>query len=396
MGVKKYNLDLIVSRAIHRPIIKGKDLPPLYSRSSTDTANEGENKSSLSAMKDVDWFNASNIKYNSPTNIRRLFIGDTSATIQYYLPPAGDNTCWKTYNLGEDLFELSRRAHPNFRQQLIQSASMAGQPIPDDILLNHTGFGALSSDWKVSNIEELYITPAILVSLDLLGKLGPIANQILGLYFSRQSGGYLESDIPKQILSSVINADIQSKYPRLRTIALVSKLDSLIEKTDKRKLGNSLPGSASEINLSWYQFMRGEFSNNSPNILVLSKIPHSSLSDILSFSIRPGIYRYDAEYLVPFVERYKHQVNELARSNTAQAQTQTQPQHQQTQASTPTGQTRSEYEEYLDNELKTHGAAIVSMALRLVFCRSNQQEIQSVFNEMTASGREKYLKLLGR
>lgn len=389
----KYNLDNIISKAIHRPIIsKNEDLPPLYARIGTDT----ETSYDLEGMKNHLWQKATLVNYNSPTNVRRLFIGDKHATIQYYKPPIvkgkPSGKYWSTYSLNvpEGLNILAFKSL-NYNR-FVMDAAMRGAKTPDRIVLTQTGLGALSAHWKMSNIEEIFITPSILVSQDIMDRY-PEAQELYSRFIDIQTGGYIpgkiiESRLPLQIFEDSNGANIKNirtRFPRLRTVSLVSNIDVLIERPNATNLREGLTSTVAELGLKWFSHIKG-LGASSISSFVLNDVPFDS-SVQTEFSIRPGIYKFDKQILEPYAAEYKNKVLELGRKQ-RDAQSGTQKTEENT--------VKSEYEQYLDQLISDKGESITRAAIQLTFARSSKEEIDKAFSEMSTAGKTKYRQMLGR
>lgn len=389
----KYNLDNIISKAIHRPIIsKNEDLPPLYARIGTDT----ETTYDLEGMKNPLWQKASLINYNSPTNVRRLFIGDKSATIQYYKPPIvkgkTSGKYWSTYSLGTpeglNILALKSLNHNRF----VMDAAMRGEKAPDMVVLTQTGLGALSNHWKMSNIEEVFITPSILASQDIISRF-PEAQAVYSRLIDQQSGAYIpgkliESNLPLQIFESVNGANIKNirtRFPRLRTVAIVSNLDSLMTLQNAMNLREGLPATVAELGLKWFSHIKN-YGASGISSFVINDVPFDG-SVQTEFSIRPGIYKFDKQILEPYAAEYKAKVIELGRKRRDEASGTIEKKE---------NTLKSEYEQYLDNLFNEKGETIVRAAIQLAFARSTKEEIDKTFNEMSTQGKTKYRQMLGR
>ena len=74
------NLDKMLTEMVHRPRIDGY---PLYTR--VDNLMESGDGTTVTD-KGSKWERASKVSYNSPGNIRRLFITHQGVFIHYYAP----------------------------------------------------------------------------------------------------------------------------------------------------------------------------------------------------------------------------------------------------------------------------------------------------------------------
>lgn len=376
MAVSKYNLDQIVSKYIHRPILAKEDLPPLYARMGA----ENETSFDAEGMKNPKWQQAVLTTYNSPTNIRRLFITGKHVYIQYYKPPIVKGKPSTAGNWAEYTFTN------NDSLEVIGKNGLIGTLGTDRIEIVKTGLGALSNHWKVSNIEEIYIDHWILVSSDvrqryseaegvlqacLTGKQVRATSQLLLSIFEQSNGDNIKN--------------IRTRFPRLKTLALLSNLDQIMQ-VEGSKIRDTLPNSVNDIGKEWWKCVNNSI-RNSFGTFVVSDVPGLPSGPNNNFAIRPGIYRFDAEVLSDYVEKYKARVLELGRQ---------QRDKKAQQGKEEEKLEKSEYEVYLDSLKEQYSEAIVKAAIQLTFAHSSKEEIDKSFNSMSTEGRQYYRKLLGK
>lgn len=391
MADNKYNLDSIISKYIHRPILKASDnLPPLYAR----TGSESESQSDLEGMSNPLWQKAVQVRYNSPTNVRRLFISDNGVSIQYFQPPfnaneaSGGNKYWATYSFLSDE-KLSTMAYNVLNyNQLVMDAAMRNASKPDRTVVTKTGLGALSNNWKMSNVEEIYITPSILVSEDIRNRF-QTAESVYMAFQANPTGKLFNDELPLRIFEYANGSnikDIRSRFPRLRTVAFATNLDKVLEVPKITSLREGLPAETSELGLKWFKHA-AKFNIQGLTSLMVADVPFESKAPCVEFAIRPGIYKFDATVLQPFVDKYKAKVTELGRQQRDALKNIIK---EEAKAA------KSEYERMLDSICETKGDTVVAAAIQLTFARSTKDEIDKVFSEMSSEGNQKYRKMLGR
>lgn len=397
----RYNLDTIISKAIHRPILTktgGLELPPLYAR----VGVESETEYMSEGTKNELWVKATQANYNSPTNVRRLFIGDSSVTIQYYQPPIingkSSEKYWYNYKLDiDDPLNILAFKSKNYNR-LVMSAAMVGQKAPQRIVLTGTGLAAISAHWKMSNIEEIFITPSILASESIENRFA-LAVGVLSHFIDMSNtgnesiGGSLKQagDLALEIFNytncnNIKN--IRARFPRLKTIGFVTNIDKIMDLVGAKSLNDGIPTTLGEINIKWVS--NNKIANELPHLcsIGIADIPFTS-SNYTDFSIRAGIYKFDNEVLEPYINRYRDRVLEIGRSTRDNATGANRVENKATIE-------KSKYEETLDILEKDKGKNAVSAILQLTFARSSKKEIDEVFNSMSSEGGQKYRKLLGR
>ena len=389
----KYNLDTIISKAIHRPIIvkaSGSDmLAPLYTR----VGDASETDYMAESTKNPDWVKASQANYNSPTNVRKLFIGDRYATIQYFQPPIiggkKSDKCWYSYKLDidEPLNILAWKAYNCSRSTSYEK----GQKVS----LTGTGLSALSAHWKMSNVEEIFITPSILLSETILNRFASarsIAESFINLYNGEETSGKLVNNAGQLALEIFEYANgnniknLRSRFPRLKTICFITNLDKLMEVNGAKNIGGGIPRNVSEVNIKWLNVMAKTTQIAKISSVGNFNIPVESSGVYIEFSVRPGIYRFDAEVLEGYFQRYKDGVLEIGRKNRDNDKDKIEDKHE----------VKSEYERLLEKIEAEKGQEVLTAILQLTFGRSNMEEINEAFNSMSSAGGSRYRKLLGR
>lgn len=352
---KMINLDSLISKYIHRPLVsRGSELPPLYARS----GNESESTVDLKGIKDPRWIAASEKVYNSPTNVRRIYIGSGLAVMEYFYNVAGTNrnVSSSTYD-SEDIIDIHSKSY------------------------NHTGLGSISINWKMSNIEEIYIDSFILYINGVNTNLARILQK-----GSTITDAKIASLLVSLFCSSngVTPENIHTRFPRLRTIGVVDNLDRIL-KMQKGSIGVKIPSSLDEFNFKWYKAVEVAFKNNAPN-MIIANLPVND--DVFtSFSLRTGIYKYDRDILEnranEIIQKYKDLKNKYLTEKRVERQREVE-------------NNKSEFEQYLDNCVKKYDSKKVTIALKLALARESKESIDNIFNSMSDYGKDVYRNMLGR
>lgn len=391
MAEKRYNLDTIVSKYIHRPIISlksGEQLPPLYARIGT----EMESSLDLAAAKNPSWLRGVNVKYNSPTNAKRLFIGDRKVYVQYFKPmftaDGKSGACWVKASVNEeDVIGNLVNKSVNYNQ-LLNEAMATGENKPDRVVISKTGLGAISNNWVMSNLEEVYITSEILMSEDIVTKFKDAPN-IWKTLRDRPAGVMVENEIALRIFEYANGANInniRNRFPRLRKVVLVAGLDKIMEQSGAMGINDNMPSTLEEANMSWLAYANS-LGISKLGSFVVSNVPVAQGHDIImTFALRTGIYKFDATVLQDYVDKYKERIQDLRMEKSGFSN----------KKDENIVTTKSEYEKYLDSLCETHSQQVVMSAIRLAFARVKMDDINATFNEMSTDGRKKYREMLGR
>lgn len=219
------NLDAFMSEYIHRPVPKTGDNRnfPLYSRN--DGRSEG-------GAKDADWIEASKRVYNSPNNIKRLFITADKVVVHYYKPIHGmDSSLEKVYSFKNNRWGADIQTEINMLAQ--------GMP-PQQSRFSKTGLGALKR-WSCSNLEEVYMDLSLFTGTDTMQIIGVnfiqlvASGKVKGVMKDSQIGGIIEKLFKEATLTG--NQDIHDIFPRLRVVGFVQQLSKVIEMSRKMRDG---------------------------------------------------------------------------------------------------------------------------------------------------------------
>lgn len=383
---KQINLDRLVANYVHRPKLKGvSDLLPLYAKS--DSYNGGNDTTfNNKGFSKPEWVTESGNKYNSPNNIRRIFIGKSHVFIQYYKPIHGDSAtgCWRRYTFSDE---------DNLESLVMKSNS-------GEIELLRSGFGAFGgSYWVTSNIEEIYITPLVLASkyytsgnesfnrlvknlieVELNGTSksnNTIAN--LPVIYSIFCGNYFD-DFDKKPLDEQLKLS-RKKFPRLRVLAYMSNIDEILESPGAQSIGSNLPTSFDDAKLTWFEYAKA--NNLLDCVINYCCVPFSKYeADWFDFYTRPGIYKFDDKILEDYRLSFKRKYEGLAEDRAKKGLPDTNHTNE-----------KSELENWLDSYMTKKGSNLTEPVINFVFFRETIEEKQRVLREMSKEGRAKYSRL---
>lgn len=386
MAEKKYNLDAVLNKYIHRPVFKtDTGYLPLYGRS----GNESESQDDAELAKNKNWVQKSQITYNSPTNVRRLFIGDRKIFIQYYQPPISNGKSsgkyWSecTYDSEEALGEIGNDILTYNNR--VQEALSNNAKIPAKTRMIKTGLGALHNSWTMSNLEELYISPMILLSEDIQSIISPAKAMKILNFFSNTPAGKAISDRSLVDIFERVNGNdvknIRNRFPRLRFLAFMSNIEDAINLPNVRNLREGLPEQNLDIALNWMTFALNHNVNSVSSFVYSSVAYDKSIKFYSSFAVRPGIYKFDAEVLSIFGEKYKNKVLEIGRQNRDK---------DKDEKPNDTISEAHELEKYLDEIVAQYDPSMVTVAAKLALARYKSGAIKEMYEQFTPEGKDKY------
>lgn len=300
MSITNVNLDKQFGSGINWPRVDGI---PLYVR----TDNEEVLKGRAITPK---WMEKSTRMYNSPTNIRRIMVSYGRVQTEFhtaYANGAKNNKRIATVELNSADKILSGA---------LQIADTAlGRPIIGDetIKLSGTGLKAINQNWVASNLEEIYFDWSVLTSPQFL-QVEQFRNLLMASLNAMGKNvtqvKQLDHQVAFEILRRAINnqrlmteSEILEQFPRLHTVAFFSNLNAIpgndwvIARPTEGNVEESFRGLLG--NEKWKPVMQsiGGYTSIHRTNLYGKVIPK-----IVS---RPGIYRFDAEYMEEYASKHE-------------------------------------------------------------------------------------------
>lgn len=376
----KINLDTLIAKCVHRPLASGDDsMIPLYSRNDGlfDTGYVGEGNGDISRSE--RWIKTSERFYNSPNNVKRIFITYKGVTIHLFKPIFGDSNknlskFYSFKSVGVDSESLLNEL----------KGRIGGNPANLDI--TRTGLNAIKKPWSCSNIEEIYFDWTLLLSSD------PIftCKNYLGYYTRFNTNNVQDATPLYRSLLDVINIsedNLKNSYPRLKVIGYVSTLQNIMDIVNKNR--DTYLDTDDTV---WCQNPYIKQAIENPRSLVaLHKIK--------------GVPRYNTKFITRSFYRFDEEILKLHFDNVVNAIEKKVRQNQKTivvndnkEVETNTGintenVAKSSYEIALDDTYDLIKADGVYLSLKVMRESLGDKEWLGLFEAMSPQGREKYQTL---
>lgn len=361
------NLDKMIGNGIHTPRI-GET--PLYSR--IDSVYE--------ESKSEKWLRAAGRNYNSPNNVRRVFIGSGKVLVQFYKPPVRNgkpstNGNWLEVTMEEDLFETTKKFlgyNQELRKYYMERAVNPKAVEPVKVRVQGLGLKIFSSPWVLSNIEEVYFDTSLLLSEDIRGAIVG-AQGVFESWVEGKLQGVVNTTLAKDLFfaaNGVDENDYRRRYPRLRTVGVVSNLQSLFAGID-RELRDGV-WLTSSVGVHLLKDSRATFIYNDLGKDLKTFNPE--------FHCRDGIYVFDRDVLLGYIEKYKNRASERVedkKSVVSEVRTK-----------------KSEFEAHLDKIRAIRGEAYVLKALVIGLNGADKEAVEAIFQEMSTEGEATYRRML--
>lgn len=392
----KINLDKLIEGAVHGPRV---DNFVLYGKVPEYKAATEHDKAEMNSVK---FIKASEQTYNSPNNIRRVFITHGSVSVQYYSPyilkGKANSSNWKTKSIRDlglkEAAEASIMMEANRTQNIMQQVLEGKQ----NIQLTGNGLKWIVRPWVCSNIEELYFDYTLLATENNKQTINGITDAIFKLVSNQPCMD--KSIIPYEIFKAatgVTDDTLKEKFPRLRMIALISNLDDIISSDRFNKLGRVT--SVDESKVTWIQDktnmgliqqvggMNLYFTVNSYLRDYFASKGNEFKSDAFNstLEVRSGIYKFDKLVLDGLKDKLA-KAKESTRINTSN--------ENPISSNMDKSSNKSDEEIKLDNILAKDGEQVVSRVVKLTVLGMKKSDVEELFNRMSSEGKQKYMKMV--
>lgn len=407
---KSVTLGNCFSNLIHKP--RTSSGYALYTRVKNADSNDEYNDTVRQAELDNEYKSKSQIIYNSPENIRRVFLTGAGAAIHYYFAPYnnGKEAAAASYTAMDlkidgvtNLLDVAERlanyqtehSHYVMQKNLDKSAKEPNYYRVSGV------FNFATHPYTLNNVEEIYFDWTLLLSWDLLGSFQKVipgfngsSSEDLAQYMLSSNG---TTCIKCDELIKVFEyynlsgaKDIAKRFPRLKKIALISNLANVDSETLKRNSQLHTNGNISvdEIKGTWLDAHKEELMSMGPCLILEASIPRQSQTEFIT---KPSTYRYDAEILDPKVKSFKTALDDLMRQQrygTAQSTT-------SAEEDIPEPTVQSEVETFLES-LYSRDSKLAMNVLKVTYKygTANKADWKDVLRGFSKKNRQKYAEAL--
>lgn len=392
VDVSRVNLDRAVWNRVHAPLVDGA---PLYRRvENSQDVTEASNKTEK-------WLKTVERAYNSPSNIRKLWITSKFIAVKYYKPMVGGNT---TINV-QSMAKLGI-------DEALEECSRTGQPLRNVKQFNGNPLAAIYSPWVCSNIEEIYFDHTELLGdvihpmcVETLQKIGIDPNQYNMLDVAMQAG-----TIPLEAIRAIFNATclkyvlgVRDRYPRLKVVGYVSNLAAVYQQVQLTEAQRK-------------PVMEDFTSLWCDNDLIQEMVAHKKatiwkLTDVWlpnnKFRLSVNMYNYDNDVLQPYFDKLKLEMDEYVRKRKAAESAEStnndedtseaeQAQENDIQATSKESDDKqeSQIEKLLNTIAVNCPEPTLKSVMAVAFKTATQEDKQAILNDMTDKGKERYIKYI--
>lgn len=339
---------------------------------------------------------------NSPTNIRRVWFTVDKVAVEYFSGPLANGQQGKLLKVS-DISGVRQKAEEMLKyRSMTPSQRTFSKNTIDAVKFDGRLSQAITYPWTCNNIEEIYFDYSILLSEEseiIINSLGINYNQLLlSLMQGQPMQVKADNNLCAKLFVGLNSNEIGRSYKRLRTIAFISGLSSIV-KWDKFE-DTVTKFTVDKLELkpkSWIQTQAVKSLIQQTNSLVwVSDLSSKALDNksVDNFTIKSSQYEFDDRYLRTKIKTY---VDKLTDSLINQTSYTAQKEKKEADASAEVVEQGS-VEELLQSIEKQYGKDFVTSVLRTTATelkdRDQSSIVSVVLSVMSTSKKEYYKKML--
>lgn len=329
MAKKVISLSSVVNNNIHKPKTQSGYI--LYPKVLGYKGSSEGGEAATKAEQDESYKRQATKNYNSPTNIKRLFITAKRVTVEYHTGPIINGTSsnrWTQsetkdskdgmtlYEIAEKIVRYDEDTHKYMMEKAINSKAVA----PTQYVIQGT-FNLAAYPYTCSNVEEIYFDWSILLSSDV----APYFNELLkgarpadiASKFVNFNGNFVcENQMPINLFmaqSAGGSKDLRKKYPRLREITFISNLEDITNNPNvlgfMRTVEENKQG---EPYKTWFE-LNEELIRNSNTCTIRGNMTSQVSNPNKEFIVKSNMYAFDFDKLDTYVKSYADKIKTLIR-----------------------------------------------------------------------------------
>lgn len=399
---KTVDISRIVKKAMHRPL--SKDGYTLYPRVDNFKNNE-DSVGEEAAYKSQTFLTQSKSNYNSPTNIRKVFITGAGVAVQYYTSMITGNKQsvgnWKytAYDENENLFKIVGSIlnyDREWSRYLMEKNINAKAEEPDRYVITKHILNAVSGSWVCNNIEELYYDWTVFISPDTASYFPSYYNN--NLFASCLSGTTEYKEIIDNQMINVFKQfnmggakDFRHRFPRLKMVGMISNLDAILKHPKMIKVDSRFSDLEAETK-TWYEINK-PLIQASKSLVLLSNISQDLKKLNTEFIVRDNFYKFDFKVLKAVVSRHKVKVEDYVRQKrygtTESAENEVKNTEKELDISSMETQLVDIEKQYGDKVLKN------AILYAVLGSNLNTKELKEIFKQFTKPNRKRMASMAG-
>lgn len=329
MAKKNISLSSVINTNIHKP--KTKSGFTLYPKVPGYNGASEDGDMSTKAEQDPLYKSQSAKNYNSPTNIKRLFITTKHVIVEYHTGPIIGGTSgnrWTKSDVrdtesGLSLYEIAEKIatyESDTRKYMMEKAINKSAVAPNQYYVTGA-FNIAAHPYACSNVEEIYFDWSMLLSFDVAPYFnellkGATAAQVASTFVNFKGNVVTENQMPINCFmaqSAGGSKDLRKKFPRLREITFISNLEDIISSGQALGVMNTPENERTgEPYRTWYEL--NENLIRSTNTCVIRGNMTGQVSNPnKEFIVKSSIYAFDFDKLDAYVKSYANKITSLIR-----------------------------------------------------------------------------------
>lgn len=329
MAKKTISLSNVINNNMHKP--KTKSGYTLYPKVAGYKGSIEASDMVTKAEEDPIYKSQSVNNYNSPTNIKRLFITAKHVTVEYHTGPviggksgnrwmqsstSDSATGLSLYDIAEKIATYENDMHKHMMDKAINKNAVA----PTQYVISGT-FNIGSYPYACSNIEEIYFDWSVLLS----SEVAPYFNELLrgatpaqiAMKFVNFNANFVEEHAMPINLFAAQSAggskDLRKKYPRLREITFISNLEELTSSGATvgfmKTLEDEHTGGAYK---TWFE-LNEKVIRNSNTCTIRGNMTNQVENPKKDFIVKSNMYVFDFDKLEAYVKSYEDKIKNYSR-----------------------------------------------------------------------------------
>lgn len=385
-------INYYINKALHRPRLKDGENEFIMYVNTDNASGTMENMESLKKAQQSAIYQKRSIdNYNSPTNVRKVWITGKRVAVQYYTTVKTAKKDGKHYYVKEmeiNLFDILKdQMQYNEKLNNYSMSKTAGEKVdkPDSGSIKGNPFSVFLNPYTLNNVEEIYVDYAVcLASDEAKPYFYSLMSMLPQLMTSRTQYNCIKNHELGQAFCNLtgIGSDVLKKrFPRLRVIAMVSRLDEILMHQGNKNVDLEFKMSDIESKkVNWID-LNEHLIQTSNSFVMRTDIPHSGLNT--EFNVKDQQYKLDALFLKGLVAEYSQKVKDYSRQKRY-------------------GTTEKESEDIIESQMSEEEKLICSLdekkqanVLLLVLDGKTLQEKSRFFSNISKANRERLMKMAG-
>lgn len=320
MAKKTIMLTSLINDKLHKP--KTKNGYALYPKVKGYSGTAENSEMTTKAEQDATYIATSEHTYNSPTNIKRIFITYKEVVVEYHTSPVVKGASSNRYavssvNVDNTPFENIAMKVVSYdednRKYLMEKAINSNAKAPTQYVFSGK-FNIATYPYVCSNIEEIYFDWSVLLSPDVAPYFNELLHganpaTIIQTLSNMPNNVSQESNLPINLFiahNSSNSKDLRKKFPRLREITFISSLNAIMHTA-----GVVGPNCASGMdknddiksNNTWFDINK-DIINNTNTCVLRGNMKSQVAYPCKDFVVKSNMYKFDYEKLDLYTKQY--------------------------------------------------------------------------------------------